>query len=178
MLFVRRSRRSWCLCVSHALRVDARAPASDPKMAASAETVAGFQERLSHAILRYRGAVNLKSAERMLSVATAAATRRPALDRVGQAQAFHSAARRPGSALPRNSSSRSSRPAGNSHPHSDRGPLKAGPTAPLLEQAIPAVPGTHDPCHTRRARSILVQASSGQSAGMTARFPATALERA
>jgi hypothetical protein len=36
--------------VIHALRVDADAPANEPKMAASAETVAGSKERANNAI--------------------------------------------------------------------------------------------------------------------------------
>jgi hypothetical protein len=61
-------------------------------MAASAETVAGSQERPIHAILRYLSAVNLTSGEQIPPVATAAATRHLGIDRAGQAQAARLAA--------------------------------------------------------------------------------------
>jgi hypothetical protein len=47
MRFIGGSRRPWCFCVIQVLTLDANAPVREPKMAASAEIVAGFQDLLA-----------------------------------------------------------------------------------------------------------------------------------
>ena len=53
----RTSRRFWCFCVIQVLTLDANAPVREPKMAASAEIVAGLQDPPINLIFRpYRDA--------------------------------------------------------------------------------------------------------------------------